>query len=150
MGTSYTEYGSLGFWARDETVELWLYLLVGVVDEQPEPMAWLRDAREDWYAQATVGFQGFVSAGLDEHLVREPGRESAFLGLVAIVHDRLASYGEAIPSSATTRWSIGGGKDLGEVSTDLMHRFTAAVVGLVHGQATWDTTARVPGVWAPP
>src|SRR5262245_52709595 len=110
MGVSYTEYGSLGFWARDETVELWLFLFVSVVDTLSAPAPWLQEAREDWYAQATAGFRGFVTAGLDRHLAGELDREREFLALLVQAHDHIASYGTLIPAEVTAQWHIGGGK----------------------------------------
>jgi hypothetical protein len=148
MGTSYTNYGQLGFWARDDTVELWLYLLVGEVDALPASAPWLRQARDDWYLQATVGFVGCVSADLDRHLVGSSEREAELLALVGMVRDRIASYGPLIPAKVATSFGIGGGKDLGDVSTDLLQRFTTAVAGLVRGKTTWDTSRRVQGVWS--
>lgn len=147
MGTSYTSYGRLGFWSHDDTVELWLYLLVAEIDAQPDPAPWLRQARDDWYLQATVGFLGCVSVDLDRHLAGASEREAAFLALLGLVRDRIASFGPVLHAEVATSFGIGGGKDLVDVSTDLLQRFTTAVAGLVRGETTWDTSGRVPGVW---
>jgi hypothetical protein len=61
-----------------------------------------------------------------------------------VVRDRVASYGRATPSTTTATWPTGGGKELGEVSTELMQRFTVAVVGLVRGEVTWDVSGPCP------
>jgi hypothetical protein len=91
VGTSCTRYGPLGFWARDSTGELWLYLLTQTIDSGREPPLWLRDARDDWRLQATAGMVGCVSAGFDQHLVHDPSREAVFLALLGVLHDRIAA-----------------------------------------------------------
>jgi len=150
VGTSYTDYGPIGFWAFDGHLELWLHLLVASVDAAPDPEPWLRAARDDWFEQATVGFVGHVCVDLDRHLAGDPDREASFRRLLREVDRRIASHGEAVPAEVTGRLTVGGGRTLGAVSTDLLHRFTAAMDGLVRGEAAWDTTHRVPGVWSAP
>jgi hypothetical protein len=149
MGTSCTWYGPLDFWARDRTVELWLYLLVRTIDSGPEPPPWLRDARDDWYAQATVGFLGCVSADFDRHLAHDPAREAAFLALLGDLRDRIAAYGPTIPVDVVNSFGTGGPGStyMEDVDTAVLHRFTDAVAGLVRGRVAWDTSRRVHGVW---
>jgi hypothetical protein len=88
-----------------------------------------------------------VSADLDRHLAGASKREASFLALLGLVRDRITSFGPVLHAEIATSFGIGGGKDLGDVSTDLLQRFTTAVAGLVCGKTTWDTSDRVPGVW---
>lgn len=149
MGTSCTWYGPLDFWARDSTVELWLYLLAQTIDSHPEAPPWLRQAREDWHLQATAGFVGYVSANFDRHLAHDPDREAVFLALLGDLRERIAAYGLAIPVDVANSFGTGGpgSRYLRDVETAVLHRFTDAVAGLVRGQVTWDTSRRVHGVW---
>ena len=148
MGTSYADYRQLGFWARDDTVELWLWLLVQEVDASLAPSPWLRQAREHWYLHATAGFLGWVSASFDEYLAGDSNREAEFLVVLDRLSDRLDSYGRVIPTSVTDLVSMASGTQLNDVETDLMQEFTRAVAGLVRGEVAWDTGRRVPGVWS--
>jgi hypothetical protein len=68
MGSSFTKSRGHGFWTRDPLLEVWLRVLANEVDRLPSVPTWLRTARTNWHIQATSGFNGFVSAGLDETL----------------------------------------------------------------------------------
>lgn len=148
MGTSYTDYGPLGFWARDSIVEAWLLVLVAVIDAMPAPTPWLRSARDDWQLQATAGFVGCVCVELDRHLAGEPAREAEFLAALDAVGDRLDRYGAGVPPEIAAR--IGDGPEWTRQVADQLRRFTRAVAGLVRGEIAWDTHTRAPGVWPSP
>ena len=66
MGSSFTRYQGKGFWTRDGQIEVWLYLLVAEIDRLESPPEWLRELRQDWLVQSTLGASGCVSAGLDD------------------------------------------------------------------------------------
>ena len=66
MGTSFTRYNGYGFWARDWQVEFWLALMVSQFDRQEQLTLPQMELREDFILQATAGFNGFVTPGLDE------------------------------------------------------------------------------------
>lgn len=68
MGSSFTEYDGHGFWARDEQVELWLALMVRQIDTRAIRTPAQKRIRDDFIVQATGGFLGFVSPGLDDHV----------------------------------------------------------------------------------
>ena len=95
MGSSFTEYRERGFWSRDASIELWLYLLAQEVRRLDDPPAWLREAAEDWHLQATVGMGGCVSAGLDQY-VPTPERAAVILGLAERALARLRERGEVL------------------------------------------------------
>lgn len=151
MGTSYTDYGPHGFWARDSIVEAWLLVLVIVVDASPTQDAWLREAREGWLLHAVAGFQGCVEVSLDRHLDGDPDREAAFRALVAAVGARLDRYGPAaVPPEVAAQLGIADEPDRSILVADQLRRFTVAIAGLLRGEITWDTSGRVPGVWPAP
>jgi hypothetical protein len=141
--------GHLDFWARDSTVELWLYLLTQTIDARHEPPPWLRHARDDWHLQATAGMVGCVSANFDRHLAHNPAREAVLLALLGDLRDRIAAYGPAIPVDVVNSFGTGGPRSsyLGDADTAVLHRFTDAVTGLVRGHVAWDTAGHVHGVW---
>jgi hypothetical protein len=140
VGSSYTDYGGRGFWARDSVVELWLNELVAVIDASVATPAWLRKARDWWWIQASAGLTGSVSVGMDQHLAGDRDRESLFLDLVRRVGERIASYGPAIPADVANSFGIGGSGAvyLADVDTRPLHAFTIEVVDLVHAQPTGD------------
>jgi hypothetical protein len=71
MGSSFTEFRGCGFWSRDPALEVWLYLLAREVERAPNAPDWLCTARDHWHEQATIGFNGHVSASLNKHLTTE-------------------------------------------------------------------------------
>jgi hypothetical protein len=136
VGTSYTDYDGRGFWARDSVVELWLNELVAMIDASADTPAWLRKARDWWWIQASAGFTGCVSVGLDQHLAGDPDRELLFLDLVRRADERIASYGPVIPADVANSFGIGGSGAvfLGEVDTRPLRAFTIGVADLVRAQ----------------
>ena len=68
MGTSYVELGDKGFWMRDQLLQLWLRLLALHVEEtvKAESLALARTIRDNWLLQSRLGFNGCMSAGLEE------------------------------------------------------------------------------------
>jgi len=148
MGTSYTDYGSVGFWTHDATLELWLYLLVAEIDADADPPAWIRQAREEWWRQATVGFVGHVSIDLDRHLLGIPERERDLLALVERVGARIAAFDPAIPAAVANGFGVGGGTEFrAGIETELLQRCNAAVAGTIRGTPTWETGDDASGVW---
>lgn len=63
----WTEFRGRGFWSRDGLLELWLALLVDELDRQ-EAAGWKKRMRDDWLTQATIVFDGVMSAQLDDHI----------------------------------------------------------------------------------
>ncbi|MBD2101662.1 hypothetical protein [Leptolyngbya sp. FACHB-261] len=71
MGSSFIDFKGYGFWARDASVEVWLDLLVQEIDKLEKVSDWLKEARSDWFEQATVGFVGCVDPKLDHFLISQ-------------------------------------------------------------------------------
>jgi hypothetical protein len=147
MGSSYTEYRGCGFWARDVQVEVWLHLLARQADAVAHPPAWLDAACEDWRLQATAGFNGAVSAGLDDHLGCDAERVRVVRELSAEVRARLVRWSPAIPRDVANGFGIGGAgvsfrRDLG---TELLLKFADMFTGLLDGEVpsgSYDIWAR--------
>ncbi len=142
MGSSFTDYRGRGFWARDADVELWLNELVAAVDDSADAPAWLREARDWWWIQATVGLTGCVSIGMDEHLAGAPDRESLFLKLVRRADERVSSYGLTISAEVANSFGVGGdgATFYADVDTQPLHAFAVAVADLVRGQTPGDVS----------
>jgi hypothetical protein len=51
MGSTYVDLHGQGFEASDATLEVWLLLLVDEIDRLENPPQWLKEVREEWYAQ---------------------------------------------------------------------------------------------------
>lgn len=131
MTTSWTTYQERGFWADDTTIELWLHLLVKTSSGAGQP-DWVTTARRDWDRQASVGFLGCVTVGLDDHLGGDPVRERQFLALVATLDDHVRALGPTIPAATATGFGIGGRTTFtADVDAKILHEFSAAVTELV-------------------
>jgi len=138
MGSSYMEYREQGFWARDFQAEVWLYLLSEEAASVAERPAWLDAARDDWHVQATVGFMGFVSSCLDEHLGAAPDRVAIVVALSERVRERLLQWAPAIPRDVVNGFGTGGErKSFGrDQETGVLLKFADAFIALLHGEIT--------------
>ncbi|MFJ7207028.1 hypothetical protein ACIQWR_26285 [Streptomyces sp. NPDC098789] len=136
MGRSYVDYRGSGFWTRDVQAEVYLCLLSAAAGEVAGPPRWLRGAREDWRLQATAGFMGCVSPGLDEHVGVEPERVDLVLELSERVRNRLVAWGPAIPKDLVSALGTGGGQDVfdDDLDTGPFLRFADAFAGLLRGE----------------
>src|SRR5436305_14106012 len=67
MGSPFIEYRGAGFWSRNYSIEMWMYLLAQEARTLEDPPEWLLAAAEDWHHQATVNMMGCVSPGLNEY-----------------------------------------------------------------------------------
>lgn len=139
MGSSFTQYRDRGFWSRDGTIELWLYLLAQEalqLDTRPD---WLSKAAEDWEIQATAGFTGCVSAGLDEH-ASTPERAAAVLALAERALAGLRSRGEVLPMAWLNSLGLGGrgAYFTQDVLAVIFIRVGEAFIRLLRGEVIWD------------
>jgi hypothetical protein len=81
VGTSFVDYRGCGFWTRDAVLETVLGLLVVDMQPLPEGSDALHAVLDNWTLQATAGFNGCVSANLDERLADPSVRSLAVAGL---------------------------------------------------------------------
>jgi hypothetical protein len=141
VGSSFTEYRGTGFWTRDGSIELWLYLLADEVHRLNDAPAWLRDAADDWRTQATVGMNGCVSAGLNEH-APTPERAAVVEELAARALVGLRARGDVVHAEWLNTLGLGGpgtifGRDL---PVEVFTRVGEALVKLLRGEITWDAS----------
>ncbi len=74
VGSTYIDYGDLGFWAWDGTLEVW-YGLIGTAARGVHPgSAWLAELSEHWLQLARERWSGVMVARLDEYLTSEERR----------------------------------------------------------------------------
>ncbi|MHC4177060.1 MAG: hypothetical protein ACYSWU_06120 [Planctomycetota bacterium] len=139
MGTSFTEFKGRGFWARDSSIEFWLWLLAQEIDRRDEVAGWLAEAREHWHVQATEGFTGCVDASLDEYLT-SPERVQTVLGLAERALDGLQGRGAVLSADWLNSLGIGGqGARFGEdVPTEVFARVGEAFIKLLREELPWD------------
>jgi hypothetical protein len=78
---------------RDGTLLLWLAALVDEIDGRAAADPWLSELRDEWYTQATVGFDGHVEARLDDLVATEEQR-AALIALCKGVRAQLAQQGK--------------------------------------------------------
>jgi hypothetical protein len=108
MGSSFIDFGDYGFWSRDTGIELWLYLLVQEIDDLESIPDWLREARDHWQEQASVGFTGYVHPQLDDYLVSQD-RINLIIMLSERVLQLLDEQGEYLSGAHLNSLGIGGG-----------------------------------------
>jgi hypothetical protein len=139
MGSSFTAYRGYGFWAPDNKVEVWLYLLCLEIDRRSDAPQWLRDARFDWHHQASAGFDGCVSASLDRHVGEDPDRRGQLLAVAIAATGRLMSYGPMISKEVLNSFGVGGGASFTQDQPSNVFRPVAdAFVALLRGDLTWN------------
>ncbi|MDI2126989.1 hypothetical protein [Yinghuangia seranimata] len=73
-----------------------------------ERVGWLDEAARDWRVQATAGYVGCVSAGLDRHLGGDADRVAVVLGLSGRARARLMGWSPAIPTDVVNGFGTGG------------------------------------------
>lgn len=139
MGSSFTRYRGHGFWSRDASIELWLYLLAQEVRTMDCPPEWLRAAGEDWLIQATVGMGGCVSAGLDEY-ASTTERLTVILALAERVLTGLRERGEVLTEGWLNSLELGGpgATFTRDLPTEVFTRIGEAFIRLLRGEITWD------------
>jgi hypothetical protein len=139
VGSSFTRYLGRGFWSRDASIELWLCLLAQEVWRLDTPPEWLRAAAEDWQLQATTGFGGCVSAGLDGHAPTAE-RAAIVLDLAERTLAGLRERGETLPAAWLNSLGLGGPGSvfLQDVPAEGFVRVGEAFVQLLRGEISWD------------
>jgi hypothetical protein len=148
MGTSFTRFREKGFWARDGQVEVWLYLLVQEIDRLPSPAAWLREVRESWHVQSTIGAIGWVSAGLDE-IATTPERIKVLVDLAYSALSWLRSQGPRLTLAVPYSYGTQGPDTLCEdVDIRVFECVGVKFIELLQGQVETDA-ATSPCVWPP-
>jgi hypothetical protein len=141
MGSTFTDFRGHGFWARDGSLEVWLFLLARQVEEWDDPPEWLVAAREDWHLSATLGASGCAMAYLDKHL-SSPDRVGLVLTLAENVVAWLRQQGPMLPMALLNSFATGGpGSDFTrDVPTEVFSRVGEAFVKLLRGEIAWDAS----------
>jgi hypothetical protein len=142
MGSSFTSFHGRGFWTRDASLELWLYLLASEVRRLNDAPAWLHEAADDWITQATVGMTGCVSAGLDDYASTRDQVEV----LLSLSDAALASLrGRGTMLSMVWLNSLGLGRPgsyfTADVPADTFVRAGEAFIQLLRGEITWTASS---------
>jgi len=139
VSSSFTCYRDRGFWSRDSSLELWLFLLAQEVKQLDNPSDWLCVAAEDWQIQATGGFVGCISAGLDE-FVSTPDRAATLVELSKQALATLHKKGEVLTAEWLNSLSLSGTGSyfMRDVPTEVVLRIGDAFVRLLCGEITWD------------
>jgi hypothetical protein len=139
MGSSFVSFRGPGFWARNYSVEMWLYLLAQEARQLPSAPEWLLAAAEDWRTQATGGPIGCVGPDLDEYATT-PERVALFLKLGEKALACLHAKGPVLSLAWLNSLGLGGpqvrfDRDL---PTDVFTRVGEAFLRLLRGEITWD------------
>jgi hypothetical protein len=148
VGTSFTRYRGKGFWTRDGQIAVWLYLLVEEIDRLENPAEWLRQLREDWLFQATIGASGCVGAGLDEWATSEE-RVRALVELSRKALDRLRERGRRLTLEVPYAHGTGGPDTLCiDRDIRIFSCVGEAFIDLLEGRVTTDART-APCLWPP-
>jgi hypothetical protein len=141
MGSSFIDFRDYGFWSRDIGIELWLYLLIQEIDNLESIPDWLREARDHWHEQASVGFVGHVHPQLDDYLVSQD-RIDLILMLSERVLQLLNEQGEYFLGAHLNSLGIGGGGYQSDTPFEVKH-FTGVghkFIELLRGEVKTDAS----------
>jgi hypothetical protein len=141
VGSSFTEFRGCGFWARDPSLEVWLYLLARELGDMGDRPEWLSVARQDWHVKATAGFGGCICANLDEYIT-SPDRVELIVRLSNRVLVWLQKQGPLISASLLNSFKTGGADSFFTRNVEI-HKFICvgeAFVQLLEGKLK--TTAK--------
>ena len=136
VGSSYTDFKGKGFWARDGQVEVWLYLLVEEINCIKAPSAWLKKLQEECHIQATVGFNGCITAGLDEAIDTEEKR-NYILELCQSALDKLRNQGPNLTVKAEYSYGADGPDIICNGADYRIHEsYAVEFINLLNGKVT--------------
>jgi hypothetical protein len=146
VGSSYTDFKGNGFWARDGQVEVWLYLLVEEINLIKDAPSWLKKLQEEWHIQATVGFNGCVTAGLDESIDTEEKRKY-ILVLSESALEKLRSQGPELTVKAEYSYGADGPDTICNAVDYRIHEaYAVEFINLLNGKVNTNaSTSKV--VW---
>ena len=141
MGSSFIDFKDYGFWARDAGIEVWLYLLVQEIDKLESIPDWLKETRDHWYTQATVGFVGWVHPQLDDYLVSQD-RINLAVTLSERVLKWLNEQGEYLSPSYLNSLGVGGAgvQWAADVEVEIFARVGRKFVELLRGELKTDAS----------
>jgi hypothetical protein len=131
---SFIDYRGRGGWFGDTGLSLWLLLLVSEIDAYlgkiNEQLAWLREARDEWYLQAIAGAAGRVSLSLDRYLPDDRERD-AILVIVEQALAMLSTLGEHVRVSEDTTVTEGRA---GDIMSDYLRKNGENFAKLLRGE----------------
>lgn len=142
MGSSFTSFHDHGFWTRDASLELWLYLLSTEIRRLDRAPTWLREAADAWTTQATIGMTGCVSAGLDDY-ASTPDRVSTLLSLSDAALASLRARGPVLSMAWLNSLGLGGpGSHFSaDLPAEVFIRTGEAFIQLLRGEITWTASS---------
>lgn len=139
VSTSYVDFRGHGFWTSDGKLEIWLHLLTLAISRRPVRPEWLDEVRQAWHEQATVGFPGCVSPGLDHWIGDQADRLRA---VVELADDAQQALQEAGVLRRDDLDAVGLGGSASTWTTDLRAEVVLPVAeafsGLLRGEVVWD------------
>ncbi|MCA1603054.1 MAG: hypothetical protein LC776_15940 [Acidobacteria bacterium] len=141
MGSSFIDFKEYGFWGWDGAIEGWLYFLVQEIDKLESIPDWLREARDHWSAQATVGFVGWIHPQLDDYLVSDER-----VSLVVMLSESVLKWLEEkkeIPQAYLNSLNLphaGAWGTAGDVEAEMFGRIGRKFIELLQGQLKTDAS----------
>jgi hypothetical protein len=139
VGSSFIEYRGAGFWSRNYSTEMWMYLLAGEARQLEDAPEWLVAAADDWHRQATVNMMGCVSPDLDEHATT-PERVAVLLRLAERALATLKKRGAVLSVHWLNALGLGGAEVRfdRDLPTEVFTRVGETFIRLLRGEITWD------------
>lgn len=143
MGSSFIDFRDYGFWAWDGAVEVWLYLLVQEIDKLESIPDWLKEARDHWLLQATVGFVGWIHPQLDNYLVSQD-RINLVVTLSEHVLKWLSDQGEYVAQKYLNSLGLphagAWGTGAADVEAEIFARIGRKFIELLRGELKTDAS----------
>jgi len=141
MGSSFIDFKNYGFWARDAGIEVWLYLLVQEIDRLESIPDWLKETRDHWHTQATVGFSGWIHPQLDDYLISQD-RINLAVTLSERVLKWLNEQGEYLSQGYLNSLGVGGtgSQWVADVEVEMFARVGRKLIELLRSELKTDAS----------
>jgi hypothetical protein len=139
MASSFIAYHGAGFWARNYSVEMLLYLLAREARRIDNPPEWLLAAADNWHQQATGNVIGCVSPDLDEYATTSE-RLTVLMKLVEASLASLNKQGGMLSAGWLNSLGLGGPEICfdRDLPTEVFTRVGETLIRLLRGEITWD------------
>jgi hypothetical protein len=133
MAAGYAECRGIGFFAKDDAIQFWLFTVASEVDAAAPQ--WLKEVAREWHREATWEAGDLLQLKLDP-LLSHPHAAEVLSQTFHRAMERLAAYGEAIPGELLSQYNISGcgpwWRDK-EIRTEAVARIGRAFIDLIAG-----------------
>ena len=103
----YTEYRGVDFFARDDALQFWLFIVAEEIDADPTTPDWLRQAGGGWRAEAMWEAGDLLNVKFDPPLTH-PQRAMLLAQVFGRSLDRVCAFGDPVPGTVLCELNLSG------------------------------------------